>query len=139
MTMAPKKIYRPQQPVEVYADQDDLIVRIADGRILRTPLSWYPWLSTASIEQIADVELDALTIYWPEFDDGIDIDWLIENAAQYHRQSAIVSVSDLRVLRMFVPAVTPEVYISVTEAGSAEVEWPNRARIVVRDYDLARA
>ena len=48
---------RPQdRPVSVNFSDDMLIVRLADGREIATPLAWYPRLLHATPEQRQNVE-----------------------------------------------------------------------------------
>jgi hypothetical protein len=78
--MTPKqKIYRPEQPVVLRLANDTVYVTLANGIVLSAPLSRFPWLANASAEQRNNYEFDAYLVYWPDLDDAIDIDWLMEN------------------------------------------------------------
>ena len=46
----------------------DLVVTLADGRKIATPLDWYPRLKQASAEQRANFELMPMSIHWPGLD-----------------------------------------------------------------------
>ena len=35
-------------PVAAYCDLDDFVVRLRDGRVIKTPLWWYPRLRAAT-------------------------------------------------------------------------------------------
>lgn len=50
-----------------------LEVELKDGRILSTPLSWYPRLERATLEQRKHWELSAAGrgIHWPEIDEDL--------------------------------------------------------------------
>ncbi len=61
------------QPVAVECDDRHLTVTLADGRVLRTPLWWYPRLLAATSEQKSQVELSPLGIHWPDIDEDISI------------------------------------------------------------------
>jgi hypothetical protein len=61
------------RPVEAACDDDFLSVALADGRVLRTPLWWYPRLAKAPPEARNVVELSALGIHWPEIDEDISV------------------------------------------------------------------
>jgi hypothetical protein len=60
-------------PVEVACDDDNLTVRLRDGRVLRAPLWWYPRLANASAEARARVELSPMGVHWPDIDEDISI------------------------------------------------------------------
>lgn len=75
-------IYRAEQPIAVTFDATTLIVTLADGRVIVAPLVAFHWLRWASAAQRSEYALGPTGIYWPEWDDGIDIDWLIETYAQ---------------------------------------------------------
>ncbi|QQR38954.1 DUF2442 domain-containing protein [Devosia rhizoryzae] len=61
------------QPVEAHCDERQLHVRLADGRILSTPLWWYPRLAAASANARAEIELMPMGLHWPEVDEDISI------------------------------------------------------------------
>lgn len=82
-----QRIYRPEQPVKVEFIDDSIIVTLADGRVLRQPLPDFPWLNQASPEQRIHYELDPFSIYWPDWDDGIDIDWMIDRQSTLQQAS----------------------------------------------------
>jgi hypothetical protein len=51
----------------------DLIVTLADGRKIVTPLKWYPRLLRASAADRADYEIMPMGIHWPSVDDDLSI------------------------------------------------------------------
>lgn len=60
------------------AIRDNMIwVTLRDGRIVAAPLHWFPWLANATTKQQTNFELHAFSIYWPDLDDGLDIEALI--------------------------------------------------------------
>ena len=59
------------QSVEI-ADQE-LIVTLADGRRISTPLHWYPRLSRATEAERASYEITPLGIHWPAIDEDLSI------------------------------------------------------------------
>jgi hypothetical protein len=61
------------RPIEARCDESQLHVRLADGRMLSTPLWWYPRLAAASPAARADIELMPMGIHWPEVDEDISI------------------------------------------------------------------
>ena len=73
------KIYRPIQPVAVSCIGQSLIVRLANGHVVFAPLADFRSLADATPEQLAHYEVSPLSIYWPDLDDGIDVDWLLDH------------------------------------------------------------
>ena len=51
----------------------ELVVTLADGRKIVTPLAWYPRLSKASAVQRARYEIMPLGIHWPDLDEDLSI------------------------------------------------------------------
>lgn len=74
MTKQKRRIDKPDAPVAVGYESGDVVVTLADGEVLRNPLSWHPWLERATTEQRANVEFDALSVFWPALDEGLDIE-----------------------------------------------------------------
>ncbi|WP_336622280.1 BrnA antitoxin family protein [Rhizobium sp. S152] len=66
-----------QRPVAARCDDEFLYVALADGRQIRTPLWWYPFLAKASSEARADVELEFSGVWWPGLDEGVSIKGLL--------------------------------------------------------------
>ena len=61
------------RPVGAVCDEDHLTVTLADARILRAPLWWYPRLLSASAKQRSAVEFSPLGIHWPEIDEDLSV------------------------------------------------------------------
>lgn len=61
------------RPVSVAFCADDLVVGLADGRRISTPLSWYPRLASATVEARGKFELMPLGIHWPEIDEDLSV------------------------------------------------------------------
>ncbi|MCC7450326.1 MAG: DUF2442 domain-containing protein [Anaerolineae bacterium] len=57
--------------------KDQVQVTLADGRILSTPLARHPWLVAATPEQRNHYELGYLSVWWPDLDEGLDIEWML--------------------------------------------------------------
>ncbi|MEN0042027.1 MAG: DUF2442 domain-containing protein [Pseudomonadota bacterium] len=62
-----------QQPVAAWCDPDSLIVRLKDGRQIRTPLWWYPSLLAATPAARNAVELMFDGVHWPEIDEDLSV------------------------------------------------------------------
>ncbi len=60
-------------PVAAECDGRHLSVTLANGRVLQTPLWWYPRLLAATAEQRSQLELSPLGIHWPEIDEDISV------------------------------------------------------------------
>jgi hypothetical protein len=66
------------RPVAVNVRNRMLEVTLRDGRIISTPLEWYPTLSAASSQQLANVELGVAGIHWPDLDEDLSIRGMLE-------------------------------------------------------------
>jgi Protein of unknown function (DUF2442) len=61
------------QPIDAKCDEEHLTVTLADGRILRAPLWWYPRLKSASFPEREEVEFMPMGIHWPQIDEDISV------------------------------------------------------------------
>jgi hypothetical protein len=68
------------RPVAAKITHDKVIVTLADGRDIATPLAWYPWLAGATSQQRANVEIGPLMLYWPDLEEGISIESMLMGA-----------------------------------------------------------
>jgi hypothetical protein len=55
-----------------------LLVTLRDGRLIGTPLEWYPRLMNASLEQLQHYELWAFGIHWDELDEDLSIEGMLQ-------------------------------------------------------------
>ncbi len=69
--------YETDRPIGVAIHDGHVWVTLADGRIIANPLEWHPWLAQATAEQRANVEMDAFSVYWPDLDEGLDIQGML--------------------------------------------------------------
>jgi hypothetical protein len=51
----------------------ELVVTLADGRKIVTPLDWHPRLKQASPAQRANYEIMPMGVHWPEIDEDLSI------------------------------------------------------------------
>ena len=51
----------------------ELVVTLADGRKIATPLDWYPRLTRASAAERQNYEIMPMGIHWPDIDDDLGI------------------------------------------------------------------
>ncbi len=68
------------RPVEAHCENEHLIVTLADGRRLQTPLWWYPRLLNAAETARDIVEFSPLGIHWPELDEDLSIAGMLRGA-----------------------------------------------------------
>jgi len=68
------------RPVSAQCDDSHLVVTLADGRVLRAPLWWYPRLLDAPPARRAKIELSPLGIHWPEIDEDISVASILRGA-----------------------------------------------------------
>jgi hypothetical protein len=69
--------------VEVAVDDDELTVKLADGRRLSVPLAWFPRLAHADADQRRNWRLvgDGQGIRWPDVDEDLSVAALLIGAA----------------------------------------------------------
>ena len=51
----------------------ELVVTLADGRSIVTPLEWYPRLAKATSAQRKNYEIMPMGIHWPDIDEDLSI------------------------------------------------------------------
>jgi hypothetical protein len=51
----------------------ELVVTLADGRKIATPLDWYPRLKAASAAQRGNYEIMPMGIHWPDIDEDLSV------------------------------------------------------------------
>jgi Protein of unknown function (DUF2442) len=61
------------RPVSVAFTADELVVTLADGRKIATPLAWYPRLRDANAAAREHFELMPMGIHWPDLDEDLGI------------------------------------------------------------------
>jgi Protein of unknown function (DUF2442) len=63
----------------VSTTDDELIVKLHDGRTIIVPLSWYPRLLNGTPEQRRNLRLigDGEYIHWPEIDEDLTVAGLL--------------------------------------------------------------
>lgn len=65
---------------DVRCTNDELVVSLADGRVLAVPLVWFPRLVNATPSQRTQFELlgEGEGIHWPSIDEDITVKGLLE-------------------------------------------------------------
>ena len=81
MTISAAKIDPHVADVAVSDDRLDVCLR--DGRVISTPLSWFPRLARAPAEHRQGGEASAagLGIHWPLIDEDLSVEGLLRSAA----------------------------------------------------------
>jgi len=67
---------------DVEFTDDDLVVRLLDGRSISVPLAWYPRLLAASPSQREDWHIagGGYGIHWPDIDEDLSTEGLLRGA-----------------------------------------------------------
>jgi hypothetical protein len=65
------------RPLAVDVQDGMLLVTLQDGRLIGTPLEWYPKLVAATPEQLARVELSTFGLHWEELDEDLGIEGML--------------------------------------------------------------
>lgn len=66
------------EPVSAHCTATSLVVELADGALLVTPLWWYPSLLAATIEQRNKLELSPYGLHWPDLDEDLSIEGMLK-------------------------------------------------------------
>lgn len=51
----------------------ELVVTLADGRKITTPLDWHPRLKAATAKERANFEIMPMCIHWPDLDEDLSV------------------------------------------------------------------
>jgi Protein of unknown function (DUF2442) len=66
------------RPVSIAFTAEELVVTLADGRKIVTPLTWYPRLQDASAAARKNFELMPMGIHWPDLDEDLGIAGMLQ-------------------------------------------------------------
>ena len=71
-----------ERVLSVSVSEDELSVRLVDGRTITVPIAWYPRLMNATSEQRAHWEIagGGYGIHWPELDEDLSTEGLLRGA-----------------------------------------------------------
>lgn len=71
-----------ERVTDVRCANDQLVVDLADGRTISTPLAWYPRLLYATPEQRARWEHvgGGFGVHWPELDEDLSVRGMLRGA-----------------------------------------------------------
>ncbi len=62
-----------QRPVSARIQDALLYVTLSDGRVIATPLEWYPRLQQATHEQQQHVTFSISGVHWPDLDEDLSV------------------------------------------------------------------
>lgn len=64
-------------------ENDLLVVELSDGRLVGTPVRWYPRLASATPAQRSNWELlgPGIGIHWPDVDEDLSLDGMLAGRA----------------------------------------------------------
>ena len=71
-------MYEKNRPVAVRFRDNMVWVTLADGHVIGNPLDWHPWLAQAKPEQLINVEMDVFSIFWPDLEEGLDVEGMLQ-------------------------------------------------------------
>jgi hypothetical protein len=81
------------QVISIEYHDDKVFLRLAAGREIGNPLKWHPWLEKATQVQRNNVESYELSAYWPDLDDGLDVEEMMKGMPPHvgHQQVKVIS------------------------------------------------
>lgn len=80
--MSISAITTDERVANVETNEDELSVRLMDGRTISVPLAWYPRLLHATTEQRQNWEIagGGFGIHWPDIDEDLSTEGLLRGA-----------------------------------------------------------
>lgn len=81
-----ESILNNRRPVAVAFTDEDVIITLSDGSKISNPLDWHLWLQNATPQQRDDYEVYSSSIFWPELDEGLDIEAILRGVKPKHPQ-----------------------------------------------------
>lgn len=70
---------------DVQVTDDELVVELADGRVIAAPLLWFPRLSYGTVAERNSFIVARNSIHWPELDEDIGLETLLLGRGQGER------------------------------------------------------
>lgn len=70
--------WEADEPVAAWCDDENLHVRLTDGRQIATPLWWYPTLQNATPSERGNVEMMVSGVHWPDLDEDLSIQGMLK-------------------------------------------------------------
>jgi hypothetical protein len=62
-------------PLSVSVFSGRVWVTLDDQRVIGLPLQSFPWLQDATPDQQRNYQVSPISIYWPDLEDGIDLEY----------------------------------------------------------------
>jgi Protein of unknown function (DUF2442) len=84
------------EPVAVAVTDDTLSVDLADGRTIAVPLDWFPRLRHGTVKERANFELSFAGIHWPQLDEDISVEGLLNGEKSGESPKSIQRWLDFR-------------------------------------------
>jgi hypothetical protein len=80
-----------ERVADIEITEDELKVRLMDGRSISVPLAWYPRLLHATPEQRRNWEIagGGYGIHWPDVDEDLSTEGLLRGAPAPHPSMAV--------------------------------------------------
>jgi hypothetical protein len=72
-------------PMSLEITDVELVVRLADGRVIATPLVWYPPLLNATAEQRRNFILGPSGVHWPDIDEDLSVAGMLAGVIPTYR------------------------------------------------------
>lgn len=72
-------------PIDAEVTDAELIVRLADGRTIATPLVWYPTLLNATAADRRNFILGSTGIHWPAIDEDLSVAGMLAGVKPTYR------------------------------------------------------
>jgi hypothetical protein len=72
-------------PVAVQVTESELVVTLADGRVITTPLAWYPPLLNATAEQRNNFVMGSIGIHCPDIDEDLSVAGMLAGVQPTYR------------------------------------------------------
>ena len=84
------------EPVSVQVTVDLLTVQLADGRVVSVPTNWFPRLFNGKPEEWANFELMIGGVHWPDLNEDVSIEGLLNGERSGESARSIERWLDLR-------------------------------------------
>jgi len=72
-------------PIDVQVTDVEVIVHLADGRTIATPLVWYPPLLNATAVERRNFVLGSTGIHWPDIDEDLSVAGMLAGVKPTYR------------------------------------------------------
>jgi excisionase family DNA binding protein len=81
------------QPIAAHVSDTHVVVTLADGRIISTPLDWYPLLQKANPAQRNHIRLLDDGLHWPDLDEDLSIEGMLQGRAAVDKEMLVSEVA----------------------------------------------